>query len=282
MSWFKSAPATTAEQEDPKGTKKFQFSFGNVTRGQLQQMMEDILSDRSFVSDPLAGAEKVLKMFSSSDNAQVLAASPTVQGVVLGTEGHEGPVTYFLRKAVERQEAKGAKDPEAVTRYTKLDFLYRELIEKAEVGRVLLEDPDGTKKYAFSFGTMTGSGLQQRMEDTLRQYSDIGMYAEGAQKVLDMITTVPDKKLLMESPRVQSVVLGGRNGSGPVDYFLAKAREQLSTRGGDDKAPAIQLDRLERQYGQLRDEVYGQQRGVAKPADKFELRIFRGEDELGR
>lgn len=272
MSWFKSKPATTVEAEDPKGTKKFHFSFGNVTRGQLQQMMEDILSDRSFESNPLAGAEKILKMFSAPGDAAILAESPSVQSVVLGTDRHESPVVYFLRKAAERQERQGSTNVATVEQYQRLNDMYRGLIDKAETGRVLLEDPDGTKKYAFSFGTMTGSGLQQRMEDTLRQYSDVGMYAAGAQKVLDMITTVPDKKLLMESPRVQSVVLGGRNGTGPVDYFLEKARAQLAASAGDDKAPAIQLDRLERQYGQLRDEVYGQQRGVAKPAEKFELR----------
>lgn len=279
MSWFTRKPATTAEQEDPKGTKKFHFSFGTVTRGQLQQMMEDILSDRSFVSNPLAGAEKLLKMFSGHDDAAIVAESPTVQGVVFGTEKHEGPITYFLRKAVEQKEAKGEANAELVSHYMKLDLMYRQLIEKAETARVLKEDPDGSKKFAFSFGTMTGSELQQRMEDILRQYTDIGMYAEGAQKVLEMVTTVPDKKILMESPRVQSVVLGGRNGTGPVDYFLAKAREQLAGQGGEDKAPAIQVGRLEQRYRQLRDEVYNQQRGVANPAEKFELRIYRGGDD---
>jgi hypothetical protein len=279
MSWFKRTPAVTAEQEDPKGTKKYTFSFGTATRGQLQQMMEDILSERRAEINPVEAAHTIMTMFSKPDDLRILQESPTVQGVVVGTDEHEGPISYLLRKAASRRE--GPPTAEDVL-FAAAENRYSDLLDKVETGRVLLEDPDGTKKYAFSFGTMTGSGLQQRMEDVLRQYSDIGMYAEGAQKVLDMVTTVPDKKILMESPRVQSVVLGGRNGTGPVDYFLEKARQKLAEQGGEDKAPAIQLDRLEQRYGQLRDEVYGQQRGVVKPAEKFERRIFRGDDELGR
>ncbi len=271
-----SAKPTTLQTEDPKGTKKYPFSFGTMTRGELQTRIEGFLID--YQHAPLDGAEEVLAMFATTPDAKILRESPTIQSVVLGA-GQPGPITHFLQKAVEQQEALGNTDVQTLSRFQSVKSRYEKVLVDIENGKVLLEDPKGTKIYPFSFGDVTSSQLQQKIETILSQYDKAGLYQEGAQALMDMVSTVPDRKILNESAVVKNRMLGGINGTGPIDYFLDKAEAQLAASGDEHKAPGIRLSQLQERYMRIRSEALALERPPVEAATKFELRVFNPDGE---
>jgi hypothetical protein len=269
---FRSSPATTPEQEDPKGTKKYHFSFDTHTRGELQQLVEQLMID--YQHSPLAGAKKVMDMFEDERDAKILEESPTIQTVVLGTGNHTGPVTYFLGKAAEQLEMPSARHEDQVL-FDNLTARYAAMLERVETAKVLLEDPEGKKKYRFSFGTMTGSDLQGIIEDTTTQFDKAGMHARGAQKLLDMFNSPQDRALLVESANIRHRVLGGADGKGPIDFMLDRAEEHMG-HGEGNHADNILLEQQNARYERLRSDTFGKKPQIKQPAGSHMLGVYQG------
>lgn len=266
------APTTIAE-EDPRGTKVFQFTSGARTRGELQDDVERILSQYHGAGHNVAGADAVMDRVTAAADFKLLASSPSVQSVILGDNG-SGPIDFFIREARESLRRRRVETGAELEECERIEARYRELRERLESARIQQEDPSGTRRYAFSFGAVQGSELQQRMEDMLSQYggsfSSAANKMDGAEAIMDMFASPADMGLLRESPKSRATILGSPNHQGPVDYLLEKAGQQLEK--SEEKAPKARLARLNARYDAMKLGILGTPAVITKKPASFAAR----------
>lgn len=258
--------------------KKYAFSFGRLHRGELQQIMEDTYTQYQY--RPLDGAQKVLDMFSKPQDVAILKQSKEVQDVVMGSGSQQGSIGTLLEWATERLNPENQQEQ---ARLLDLTYRYGKLLAAVDTEKAFADDPKGTKRYDFSFGTMTGGELQQEIEDKLSQYAGAtGRCLDGAERLLDMFSSPQDKQIIAESAAVRHRVFGCGHMPGPVDFLLTRAEEgaghgdkvrigqlrgrldslQAETCQSDNRLPPKLASFTERAVSHLRQSRNGERSGV--------------------